>query len=154
MKYVIIIIVVVVVLILWMMKPQSTAEATQGTLSDIPRYLEALLKSDDPHAFLVITHESSGDFLQFTAGEDTIQMDFPVITEQQKSKAEEIKNTCSSLGLTLEENAGSGGEKFYDWNLSGTPYEMSATIATVLKQTFGVNPQNQLIFQHDGLTMK
>lgn len=154
MKYVIIIIVVVVVLILWMMKPQSPAEATQGVLSDIPRYLEALLKSDDPHAFLVITYESSGDFLQFTAGENTVQMDFPVITKQQKSKAEEIKNTCSSLGLTLEENTGSGDEKFYDWNLGGTSYEMSSTIATALNQAFGVKPEDQLIFQHDGLTMK
>ncbi len=153
MKYVTIIVVVVVVLIFWMMKPQSTSPGSQAVLSDVPRYLEALLKSDDPHAFLIITHESSGDFLQFTAGENIVQMDFPLITEQQKSKAEKLKSTCSSLGLVLEEYTGSDGSKFYDWNLSGNPEEMFKIIAPVFIQAFGVKSEDVISFEYDGLTI-
>ena len=152
MKYVIIA-VVVVVLIFWMMKPQSTSAGSQGVLSDAPRYLEALLKSDDPHAFLIITHEPSGDFLQFTAGTNTVQMDFPLITEQQKNKAELIKNTCSNLDLVLERNKGRDGSEFYDWNLSGTPEEMFKIIAPVFILAFGAKADDVIEFQHDGLTI-
>jgi hypothetical protein len=153
MKYVIVIVVVVVVLVFWMMKPQNTSAGSQGILSDVPRYIEALLKSDDPHAFLIITHDSSGDFLQFTATENIVQMDFPLITEQQKSKAEKLKTTCSSLGLVLEENTGTDGSKFFDWNLSGTPEEMFKIIAPVFIQAFGAKADDAIEFQHDGLTI-
>ena len=153
MKYVIIIVAVVVVLILWMMKSQSTTSGSQGILSDVPRYIDALLKSNDPHAFLIITHESSGHFLQFTTGENNVQMDFPVITEQQKIKAEKLKTACSNLDLVLEENTGTDGSKFYDWNLSGTPEEMFKIIAPVFIHAFGAKADDVIEFQHDGLTI-
>ena len=154
MKYVIVIIAVVVVLILWMMKSKPTSITNQGTLSDIPRYIGALLESDIPGAFLIITHESSGDFLQFTARENTIQMDFPLITEQQKKKSNKLKVVCSELGLKLEENTGSDGSKFCDWNLRATPEEMSRIITSVFIQTFESKEEDHLIFQYGGLTIK
>jgi len=153
MKYMIIIVVVVVALILWMIKPQPAYTGSLGIISDIPRYLEALLKSDDPHAFLIITRESSGDFLQFTAGENIVQMDFPLITEQQKNKAEQLKNICSNLGLVLEEHAGTDGSKFYDWNLSGNPEEMFKIIAPIFIRVFGAKSDDVIRFDHDGITI-
>lgn len=156
MKYGIIIIVLAVVLILWMLKspPPIPSAKSKGVLADLSLYLSALLESDDPYAFLIVTHESSGDFLQFTAGDNSAQMDFPLITEQQKNKADKIKSTCSNLGLVSEENNGSDGSEFYDWNLTGSPDEMSKIISSVFAQAFGVKSEDQLIFEHDGLTMK
>ena len=148
MKYVIIIIVLAVVLILWMMKSPSPIPSakSKGVLADLSLYLSALLESDDPYAFLIVTHESSGDFLQFTAGDNTVQMDFPLITEQQKNKAEKIKATCSNLGLVLEENKGSEGSEFYDWNLTGSPDEMSKIISSVFTQAFEVKEDDSMEF--------
>lgn len=95
---------------------------------------------------LIVTHESSGDFLQFTGGDNFVQMDYPLITEQKKNKAEKIKTTCSKLGLVLEENKGSEGSDFYDWNLTGSPDEISKIIFSVFTQTFEVKEDDSLEF--------
>ncbi len=151
MKYVIIIVVMVVVLILWMMKRPSPSTNIQnhGNLSATPRYLEALLKSQDSDSYVIITHAESGQFLQFTAGENTVQMDFPVFTKNQEEKSELVKETCSSLGLVLKVTRGSDGSMFYDWDLSGSSENMSKIITQVFGKSFGTKPEDDYIFEHD-----
>lgn len=157
MKFVIIIAVVILILIIWVkMRPTPFPDfadgfSDSGVLSDTPKYLEALMQSDDPDSFLVITHTPSDEFLQFTAEDDVVQMDYPLITEQQQSKAEILKKICANLGLVLEENSGTDGSKFYDWNLTGNTEEMFQIIAPVFIQAFGAKADDVLFFQHDGL---
>ncbi len=159
MKFVIIITVVVFILIIWVKtKPSSFPAADgfsdSGVLSDTPKYLEALTISDDPHSFLVITHTPSDEFIQFSAGNNIVQMDYPLITEQQNSNAKQLKKICSGLGLVLEENTGTDGSKFYDWNLTGSAEEMFEIIAQVFIEVFGAKSKDVMFFQHDGLNIK
>ncbi len=156
MKFVIIIAVVILILIIWLKtksSPFSGADgfSDSGVLADTPKYLEALMKSDDPHSFLVVTHTPSDEFLQFTAEDNVVQMDYPLITEQQKNKSEMLREICNSLDLELELTTGSDGSKFYDWNLTGDAEEMFQAIAPIFIQAFGAKADDVVFFQHDGL---
>jgi len=127
----------------------STNIKNQGSLSEAPRYLEALLKSQDSDSYVIITHEASGHFLQFSPGENIIQMDFPVITKKQRDKSDVIKESCSKLGLVLKVTNGTDGSMFYDWDMSGTPEEMCKIIIQVFSEAFGTKPEDNFVFEHD-----
>ena len=159
MKFVIIIFVVILILVIWTKIkspsfPAADGFSDSGVLSDTPKYLEALINSDDPHSFLVVTHTPSDEFIQFSAGANNVQMDYPLITEQQKANAKQLKKICEELGLVLEENTGTDGSNFYNWNLTGSAEDIFEIIAPVFIQAFGAKSEDVMFFQHDGLNIK
>src|ERR1044072_2401128 len=75
-------------------------------------YIGRLLLAPEGEAFLVVTVAGSEDFLQMTAGEESVQIDFPLVTERQCGFESKIRATAEGEGLTIEENLGSDGAGF------------------------------------------
>jgi len=57
-----------------------------GTISDIQKNIEGLLSSNDEKAFLIITVTNTNQFVQFSAYDKIVQMDFPMIEDEQKDR--------------------------------------------------------------------
>jgi len=121
-----------------------------GTISDIQKNIEGLLSSNDEKAFLIITVTNTNQFVQFSAYDKIVQMDFPMIKDEQKDRRQKITEFCKSLGLELTVNIGTDGSEFLDYDLSGTPNEITSTIAQIISKVFNVSPTTELSFQTNG----
>jgi len=47
-------------------------------------------------------------------------------------------------------NIGTDGSEFLDYDLSGTPNEITSTIAQIISKVFNVSPTTELSFQTNG----
>lgn len=125
----------------------SISKETIGTIQDISQYVETLLKSQQPDAFLIIEIEGKDDFLQFSSDGSVLQMDFPQITERQKSLRPRIEQVCMELNLPLEISHSSNGDVFLEYVLSGDSHAIADSIVGVMKQLFLIDETTRLGFE-------
>lgn len=144
---------ILVVIAAFLLFSRRTPIATfqKGGFSDIQPFLHKLMHSQSPNAFLVIKVTDTADFLQFTAANGILQMDYPLITDDQKSHAEQLSAACKALDLTPKRNTGTDGSEFLDCDISGTPSEMASIVQKVFETVFGVSKDQQLTFEGSGL---
>ena len=122
-------------------------------LPDSSRHLEDLVRrlmhstSDD--AFLVVGVENSEDFLQMTGGPAGVQLDFPMITDRQKSLESRIRETAARQGLSVQENRGTG-DLFLDIDISGEPAHIAAVCRRFMSEVYGATG-GTFRYEHDGL---
>lgn len=103
-------------------------------------------------AFLIVEVPGVEDeFLQFTAGGDVIQLDYPLITDAQVGREHALRAACDAVGHPARESLGSDGCRFLDSDLPADPDRAAAGIARVLQTVFGVGPGTELKFIGEGL---
>jgi len=125
--------------------------STTGTIADIGRNIERLVRSTDSHAFLVIELDGTPHFLQFTAGPKAIEMDFPQVTDAQRRRAGAFRALCASAGLPLRESDGSDGSRFLDCDLPRDAARASAVVERALIELFDASSTTPLRFSGDRL---
>ena len=139
----------IIVIIAYLVIPKAQA-AKNGFISDIPKSIEGLVSSTHDQVFLIITVTETNEFAQLSASEGKTQLDFPLITTEQKQRKSDIINICKELGLELTINTGTNGAEFLDYELQGTPEEISNIVVKVITKLFNVTPTTPLGFQTNG----
>ena len=133
------------------MSAACDANSARGTLADVQRHLERLLKASDPHAFLVIELQGTTHFLQFTANAGAIEMDYPLVSKEQRQREDVLRTFCTGAGLRLRQTQGSDGTQFLDCDLPHDIAPAAAIVRRALEELFGATSTTQFLFSGDGL---
>lgn len=117
----------------------------------IRHYVERLMRAPGDGAFLVIAISGSDDFLQLTADAEGAQIDFPLITDRQRSLEPKIRLAAEGAGLPLVESESGGGDRFLDVNVEGSAAEVARICRVLLREVLGAGDDAELEFESDGL---
>lgn len=109
-----------------------------------------LMHSTSDDSFLVVGVENSEDFLQMTASPFGIQLDFPLITDRQKSLESRIRESAGRQGLTIQETQGTDGNSFLDIDINGEPGHVAAVCRRFMAEIYGATGA-RFRYEHDGL---
>lgn len=93
---------------------------TTGGWEDIDGYIARLVAAED-YAVLVVDAGEPGAFLQFSSVADTVQLDFPLITDAQKAREASIRQFLKNRDLPAVINPGTAGGRFLDCDLPADP---------------------------------
>lgn len=129
----------------------SKLETESGRIFDLVPYVDRLMRSSDPHAYLIISIVHSEDFMQLTGDASGVQIDFPQVTPRQQSFEQKIRGVARREGLELVENLGSDGSRFLDLNVNGESRVVAAICSKVLREVYSVSGDAELLFEHVGL---
>ena len=129
----------------------QSISTTLSALPDVETHLRRLVTAKDPHAFLVITVAGTSHFLQFSADTNAIELDFPLVTADQKSREGSVRSFCQGAGFTLRESTGSDGTRFLDCDLPRDAKLAAPAVQRALRELFGVADSVQLLFEGDKL---
>ncbi len=124
--------------------------SVQGTRSDISRCVSALMASNNPRAFLIISMHATDNVVQFTGDSGGVQMDFPMADESQKRMRSRIEEECASCGLARLVTRGSDGTEFWDYDIVGEPAIVAKTAQDVVIQIFSLEASSRLTFSRYG----
>ncbi len=129
----------------------SGLESQSGRIFDLAPYVDRLMRSKDPHAYLIINIVHSEDFMQLSGDASGVELDFPQITPRQQSFEEKIRSVARLEGLEVVETHGSDGCRFLDLNVNGESRVVAAICSKVLREVYSVSGDAELLFQHVGL---
>ena len=112
----------------------------------------AYLLSEPPDiAFLVIAiNGSEDDFVQFATNEESVLIDFPLLTMRQQQRESRILAACQSLGFEPSVTIGSDNAKFLNCTVPRDAQVLASTARVLLKEIYDVTDESELEFQnHD-----
>ncbi|MCI5141624.1 MAG: hypothetical protein D3909_07825 [Candidatus Electrothrix sp. ATG1] len=125
----------------------DTLDSEIGTKSDIPRYIASLLKHGTEDDFLIIEIENSEDFFQFKNYQNELEIDFPLVTDRQKTLESKVRQAFRDLNLEIIENKGSGDIIFLDSYIKQADSGASTIVQEIFKSVFGLNENTKLVFR-------
>lgn len=135
----------------------TNSESEQMQVRDdffqLVRAFEGLTGSSAPDAFLVVTITATQDFLQFTAGPESVQLDFPLITDRQREARPRLERVCAELGLIPTIQPGSDGSEFLTYDIEGTPVEIATIVRILFERVYDVVSGDELTYETNGFTM-
>jgi hypothetical protein len=148
---IVIIIALIVFYFLFIRNSKNNKSGTAyGNYYDIQNYIEQLVISEESDAFIIITIKGTNDFLQLTGNTSEIQIDFPLITKQQKQNEDKIILAAKKLNLDYIYNTGSDGSKFLDFNIKNNVSNISQVTKNLLIEVFKVDENTVLEFEYNG----
>ncbi len=131
---------------LFFYRPDNTTVLI-GTIKDLKSTLENLMLSTKEDAFVIATINGTSDFVQFSGNTKNVQLDFPLITDRQKSMEARFRTTAREMNLKVIENRGTGGEVFLDIDLKGTAAEISVVAQSFMKRFLGINQDTRMEYK-------
>lgn len=131
---------------------EESPQSAEGTIEDLSEYLQWLLNADPvSNPILVIQVAGAEDqFIQYSVGEDSVQLDHPLITEQQQKREEQVREALIETGCLPEVNVGSDGSRFLDCELPRVLERIREVSEDVLRSGLGVTAADRLIFTRSG----
>lgn len=118
--------------------------------TDIQLFINELRNSKADDAFLIIKIDGTENFIQFSGTSEVVQMDFPMITENQRTYEMRIKAYGKKHELEIVENLGTDGSRFLDFDLSGSASLIATQIVTAFSDIFSVDSDRMLQFKFNG----
>jgi hypothetical protein len=149
MKMILIIAVIVVVIIvafLFLYRPDST-RVTAGTIKDLEGNIGQMMISTEKHPFVIAIVQGTNDFVQFSGDTKSIELDFPLVTDRQKSMEEKFRSMAKSMNLEAIERRGTGGELFLDIGLKGTAAEVSIVARAFMEKFLGIDQNTRIEYR-------
>ena len=131
---------------LFLYRPDSTEDLV-GTIKDLENYIGIMMLSAEKYAFVTATVKGTKDFVQFSGNTKNIRLDFPVITDRQKSMEAAFRTTAKEMDLKIFENRGTGGEIFLDIDIKGTTAEISAIARTFMERFLGITQDTKIKYR-------
>jgi hypothetical protein len=128
----------------------TTNSPVRGSTIDIENYIDGLVGAPDEDGVLIITISGTSKFVQFNGGGYGVQMDFPLVTPEQKSMRASIETGGKEMGLVAIINLGTDGSEFIDFDLNGNPSEISKIVESFMAKLYGTNQSTQLEFVKHG----
>lgn len=132
------------------MNRTEETDPVKGSLNDVERFISGLMSAEGENGVLIITLSGTTKFVQFNGSRKGVQMDFPLVTDEQKTRRDSILAAAKSLGLVHVLNKGSDGAEFIDFNLTDTAPAISKTIRDMLSQLYEANEATEFEFQAYG----
>jgi len=142
----VVIILIASVAFLFLYRPDNT-EDLAGTIKDLENYIGIMMLSAEKYAFVVATVKGTRDFVQFSGNTKNIRLDYPLITDRQKSMEAAFRTTAKEMNLKVIENRGIGGEVFLDIDLKGSTAEISAVARTFMERFFGITQDTKIKYR-------
>ena len=116
-------------------------------LSDTHFLLDRLYEINSPDAFLTITIAGSDDFIQMQLfNKNELEIDFPMITERQRTHEDAVKSLCIQKGLPVTERFGTDGSRFLDVLAVGDAGSNSEILMDFFKALFGAGENSKISF--------
>jgi hypothetical protein len=145
---IIIILIVVIAISIFIFSNQSrNTKIIVGSINDIEPNIDKIMKSNQKDAFLIVKIKGTDDFIQFTGDTKGVQLDFPLVTERQKSMEVAYKQVAKELNLAIVENRGSSGDNFLDINIKGTSVQIADISRIILEKMFKVNSSSKIEYE-------
>lgn len=123
------------VLVVWLLIPSKQVVA-RGTFDSLELQFKQLIDGL-PKQRILRVEMPNGVFLQFEHAKNSVQMDFPLISEQHKDLESTYRKEIESLGFHVKEATGSDGARFLDVNLSEDISELVELTKKIFTGTFG-----------------
>ena len=123
---------------------------TPGGWEDIDGYVARLVAAED-YAILIVDAGGPDAFLQFSASSDTVQLDFPLITDAQKAREASIRQFLEDRDLPAVINLGTDGSRFLDSDLPADTKLVSRVTREAFREIFGVGESARFTFSAQGL---
>jgi hypothetical protein len=128
-------------------KRSDDAMTSVGGIDDIEGNIEKIMRTTKKDAFLIAKVHGTSDFIQFSGDAKGVQLDFPLVTDRQKSMETAFRSVAKELNLQIVENRGSGGEHFLDIDIKGTAAEISFIVRTLMEKLFRVNQSTRIEYE-------
>ena len=141
--------ILIALLLFILLKRSHDSTISVGSIDDIERNMLALMTSGKEGAFLIVTVQGTNDFIQFTSDASSVQLDFPLVTERQKSLEMIFRSAAKGLDLEIVENRGSGGEIFLDITMKGTAAEIAVIARALMEKLFTINQGVKIQYELD-----
>ncbi len=140
------------VLLMWRSSSHSN-ESREISFTELNTYLYALKNSTDPDAFLIITVARTENFFQFKRLGEGLEVDFPLVTERQKTKEALVREAYKVLGLDVRETRSTSGDRFLDASVLGTATQVHSQILKLYQQVFNIEASSRLQLEWCGLSI-
>jgi hypothetical protein len=137
----------ILVLGLGLLALRSYVSTNEYSLSS---YIQGLMNAPNQDGILIINISGTSKFVQFTGGFKYVQMDFPMVTSEQKAFRTSIESVADSMGLSSAINIGTDGSEFLDYDLHGSPSEISNVVETFITKLHGDDAMEKLRFEKHG----
>jgi|GEM_PF-2566033 hypothetical protein len=143
---IIVFVVIILITFLFLYRPDNT-EALVGTAKDLENFIGIMMLSTEKYAFVIATVKGTRDFVQFSGNTKNIRLDFPLITNRQKSMEAAFRTTAKEMDLKIIENRGTGGEAFLDIDFKRTTAEISVVARTFMERFFGITQNTKIKYR-------
>ena len=128
-------VVVIIVAFLLLYRRPDTTKGIVGTIKDLEGHLgQMMMRGSEKHAFVIAIVQGTNDFVQFSGDTDSIELDFPLVTDRQKSMEEKFRSAAKSMNLEVIDNRGTGSNLFLDIDLKGTAAEVSVVVRAFIEK--------------------
>ncbi len=108
MKIIVTLITLLSILILYLLFKNPEQKPILGNLRDFDKMINNLIESKNQESFLIIQISNSTNFIQFKYyEEDGLEIDFPLVTNEQKENKDRIIKYCDDKRLNYKINKGS-----------------------------------------------
>jgi hypothetical protein len=128
-------------------KRSDDTTTSVGSIDDIENNIEKIMRSTKKDAFLIAKVHGTSDFIQFTGDAKGVQLDFPLVTDRQKSMETAFRSVAKELNLEIVGNRGSGGQNFLDIDIKGTTAEITVIARTLMEKLFRVNQNTKIEYE-------
>ena len=106
----------------------------ETSLDDLAPHFARLAANEVPS--LIVAVRNTGEFLQFSGQSGQIQLDLPLITQEQQNLEPMLLAALISRGLEPYVTIGSDGARFLDADLNGTPDQIATLVSSVFQEVF------------------
>jgi hypothetical protein len=103
------------------------------------------------YAVVILTVRGTDQFVQYSGGTTGIQLDLPLVTQDQQDCEAEIRAFFAERGERVVERRGTDGARFLDVDLPADPDRLARLTAGVVCEVFGAPRTVKLVVQSDGL---
>jgi hypothetical protein len=131
---------------IFLRRPDDTMTSI-GSIDDLKSIIEKIMKSTKEDAFLIAKVHETSDFIQFTGDAEGVQLDFPLITDRQRSMEAAFRSVAKKLNLQIVENRGSGGDTFLDIDIKGNAAEVAVIAKIFMEKLFGANRSTKIEYE-------
>ncbi|TGL59918.1 hypothetical protein [Leptospira jelokensis] len=147
--WIILIVVIVLILIYFTFGfyLQTSIPLVEGSLVDVDENLTKLIAKNDYDSFLVIQISHDDEFVQFKySEEDGLLIDFPLVTDNQKAKTNQILSFCKREALEYE-FLNDEEDQQIDIFPKGNQDQLVQIVKSILTEIFGVSEGTKVYFQ-------
>ncbi|TGK89977.1 hypothetical protein EHQ23_02350 [Leptospira bourretii] len=151
MKIAILITIISAILFYFFRNKRNNEKLVIGNLSNFDEFISKLIDSKSNDSFLIISIKDTDKFIQFKYYvEEGLEIDFPLVTNEQKQKRNLLINYCKRNKLYFKINKSSDGQhEFLDIYLKAEKKELMDTVKKIYIDIYNVNPSTEFKINGD-----